>query len=263
MGDTKYNAPAAACAAEILLCLAVSPEAMPMSAIASQIGRTKSLVFRVLKELESRDCVRDVGNGRYWLGISCLELGGSFISQSDYTSTARDVLQQLSPDTRETVALATLRGNEVLYLEKWQGEYSVVTFTHVGRRLPAGCTALGKALLAEMDHEEIDRLYEEEPLPTLTMNSISSKAELIEDLEATRLRGYSVEHNESLTGRACIAGVIPQGSDEGESSESGAVSISMSLHRYEAEVAVLADQLFRARDQLASNWTTPRLFAPR
>ena len=95
------------------------------------------------------------------------------------------------------------------------------------------------------------------------MNSISSKKELIEELEVTRLRGYAVEHNESLIGRACIAVVIPQGSDEAESSESVAVSISMSLHRYEAEVAVLADQLFRARDQLASNWTTRRLFAPR
>jgi len=257
-----YAAPAAACAAEVLLALAKAPEPLSMSALAKMTGRTKSLVFRVIRELEVTDCVRVSEDGRYSLGISALELGGAYISQSDYTSTTRNVLQELSHETGETVSLATLRGSDVLYLEKWEGVYSVVTISHVGRRLPASCTALGKALLASLNHNEIAELHED-PLPTLTPQSITSVEELLTDLAATRERGYAIEVNEALVGRACVATALQATPAHPDDDPNAGVSISMALHRYESDAQQLVDQLLRARNQLNANWRTRRLFQPR
>lgn len=262
MSSPKYNAPAAACAAEILLTLAKAPEPLSMSALAKMNGRTKSLVFRVIRELEVTDCVRESEDGRYWLGISALELGGAYISQSDYTSTARNVLQELSHETGETVSLATLRGSDVLYLEKWEGVYSVVTISHVGRRLPASCTALGKVLLASLNDNEVAELHED-PLPTLTLHSIASVEELLTDLAATRERGYAIEVNEALVGRACVATALQATPVHPDDDPNAAVSISMAFHRYESDAQQLVDQLLRARNQLNENWKTRKLFQPR
>ena len=262
MGSPNYTAPAAACAAQVLLALAKAPEPHSMSALAKITGRTKSLVYRVIRELEATDCVQEVEGGRYWLGISALELGGAYISQSDYTSTARNVLQELSQETGETVSLATLRGSDVLYLEKWEGTYSVVTISHVGRRLPASCTALGKALLASLNDDEVSELHED-PLPTLTLHSIASVQELLTDLAATRERGYAIEVNEALVGRACVATALQATPAQPEANPNAAVSISMPFHRYESNAQQLVDQLLRARNQLNANWKTRRLFHPR
>ncbi len=259
MEDSRYSAPAAGCAAEILLYLARSKSPTSMSAIASGINRTKSLVFRVLKELEMQEFVRECGNGLYWLGISSLELGGSFISQSDYTTTARNVLQQLSRKTGETVSLATLRGTDVIYLEKWEGTYSVVTISHVGQRLPASCTALGKALLAELADETITALYDGE-LPTLTLHSISSLEGLLQDLYKVRETGYAVEVNEALFGRACLATVVRNQGTESLDRSTTAISISFPIHRYESGLDEFITQIFQARNQLISNLESRQLF---
>jgi len=263
MSSPNYSAPAAACAASLLLSLARASQPLSMRALAEATGTTKSLVFRVTKELEAVGYVRDDGTGCYQLGISALELGGAYISQSDYTSVARDVLQELSHDTGETVSLAALRGSDVLYLEKWEGAHSVVTISHVGRRLPANCTALGKALLAMLDDGEVSRLHQGE-LPTLTLHSIATPEELLEDLAATRQRGYAIEKNEVLVGRACIATALDPSLVGPDLLQNNAVSISMPLHRFESDdLADLAEQLMRARNQINANWKTRGLFQPR
>ena len=91
-----YAAPAAACAAEVLLALAKAPEPLSMSALAKMTGRTKSLVFRVIRELEVTDCVRVSEDGRYSLGISALELGGP-TSRNPTTPLRREMFSKNSP----------------------------------------------------------------------------------------------------------------------------------------------------------------------
>lgn len=251
MSTNKYSAPAAACAADLLNVLARSEEPLSLAEIARRLNRSKSLVFRVAKELETRDFIRESGEGRFWLGIETLELGGSYISQSDYTEAARSVLQKLSHETGETVNLGTLRGAEVLYLEKWEGANSVVTVSHVGKRIPANCTAMGKALLARLSDEEVAERFGDS-YPMLTAASLGSYQALVKELAATRERGYALDLGETLDGRACVAIALESplaGADEGV-----AVSISMTSRRFEADANELVNRLTDAGHRLDNEW---------
>lgn len=248
---TDYSAPAAACAADLLELLARSDEPLSLAEIARRLGRTKSLVFRVAKEMETRDFIQETSEGRFWLGIEVLKLGGSYISQSEYTEAARRVLQKLSNETGETVNMGTLRGAEVLYLEKWEGANSVVTVSHVGKQIPANCTAMGKVLLARLMDEEVEARFKG-TYPTLTSASLGSYATLVADLDTIRVRGYAVDLGETLDGRACVS--IALESSLASAEDGVAVSISMARHRYERDGDALLRLLMNAGKRLDSEW---------
>src|SRR5207244_10401496 len=81
--------------------------------------------------------------------------------------------------------------------------------TDVGSRLPAYCTSLGKAMLAFLPDDEIDRLYDSPAeLASRTRNTITTLARLKSELAAIRRRGYAVAQEETTEGIVCIGSPI-------------------------------------------------------
>ena len=166
----NYAAPAASCAADILRVLSHSAVPISLADLERRTVRTKSLVFRVLRELEQSQFVRRDPAGRYRLGIQAFELGPAYLTQSNFSEQIREDLQDLATQTGETANLGVLRGTEVLYLMKFVGSSSYVTISRVGGRVPANCVAIGKALLAERSDDELRRIFRD-PLPRMTPHS--------------------------------------------------------------------------------------------
>jgi DNA-binding IclR family transcriptional regulator len=225
-----YSAPAAACAAEVLRLLAGAPEPRTTADISREIGRSKSLVFRVLRELEARDLVSRAEDGRYWLSFGVLELGGAFLANSQFVRSAQLALRELSRQSGETSNMGVLRDLDVLYVLKQEGRNSIVTISHVGARIPAHCSALGKAILSQLSDQEVIARFGEN-LEPMTQRSIRTRAELLADLEKTRERGYAIELGESILGRCCIATYVPLAQD---SDEYAGVSLSFAGEDYAA-----------------------------
>lgn len=247
----NYTAPAAACAADMLMLLGGSERPLSLAEIARAVDSSKSLVFRVAKELEARDLIQESSEGRFWLGVETLELGGAYTSQSDYAESARKVLHRLSHETGETVNLGTLRGADLLYLAKWEGANSVVTVSHVGKSIPANCTAMGKALLAQLTKEEVAERFNGS-YPTLTGASLGSYGDLVKDLESIQERGYAIDESETLNGRACIAMVL----DTSLLSVEGpvAISIAMTTPRFDQKRDEFVRSMTNAVERLDSEW---------
>lgn len=238
----KYSAPAVKCAAEILKLLAASGRQLATSEIARETASSRSLVFRVLHELEAAELVRRHGDHEFWLGMQVLELGGAYASQWDFSQTVRQTMAELATDIGETVNFAVLDGAEIVYLLKQEGRYSVTTISVVGTRLPANCTSLGKAMLSTLPEEDLENRLQP-PLPASTPRSISKMADLRRALGEIRQRGYATEEGESVTGRCCVAVPIrPPGPAAGIC----ALSVSMSQERYQAESDQIADRLVAA-----------------
>src|SRR5207247_8803467 len=86
------------------------------------------------------------------------------------------------------------------------GEPHVIT--DIGSRLPAYCTSLGKAMLAFLPDDEIDRLYGAGQLLSRTKNTITTVARLKSELAAIRRRGYAVDLEETTAGVVCIGSPI-------------------------------------------------------
>src|SRR5262245_39571260 len=199
----RYAAPAAGCAADVLYLLARSPEPLSVAEMARSLDGSKSLVFRVVRELESRRLLERLSGNRFTLGVGSLEIGGSYAAKADHLELARRVLRDLARALGESVHLGVLRGSDVFYLLTEHPPGAPVTIGYAGNRLPANCTALGKALLARLSDAQVGRLFGGR-YPALTPRSLATAAALREELARVRSRGYATVDGEAIRGRAAI-----------------------------------------------------------
>lgn len=122
--------------------------AIGVSDVARSLGLHKNNAFRLLATLEIAGYVQQsADNELYHLGPRCLELAHAFARNHPFASLARPVLEELVAETGETVHLGVLRGQEVAHLDGVLPSQLLLTGSRVGERLPAHCTAIGKALL--------------------------------------------------------------------------------------------------------------------
>jgi len=167
--------------------------ALNMTQISEQIGIHKSTVHRLLATLERRDFVRrDPETGIYRLGYRLLQM--AYLSQEEIgvRQIALPFMRKLNEKYRETIDLAILDKDEVLFLDVIQSPQRVKLASSMGQRLPAFSTASGKAILAWIPESEALRILQSTNT-SFRPNAVPTSEAFLEDLRATRQRGYSVD----------------------------------------------------------------------
>ena len=169
-----------------------------------------STTFRLLATLVNHNFLEvDDLTGEYQLGFACLELARSYQAGSELLRVALPQLRRLRDFTKETVHLAALDGMEVVYLEKLEGLHAIgLMSSRVGRRAPAYCTGLGKALLSHKDPETILENMEWENLIRFNERTIIEPDALLKHFEETRRRGYALDEGEHESEVRCVAAPI-------------------------------------------------------
>jgi DNA-binding IclR family transcriptional regulator len=250
-GESRYKAPAAGCAADVLVALARSRTPLTASQLAEHTGANRSLVYRVLVELGQRGLVqeqqvRGSSSAAYSLGVGVIELGGSYAQSVPFMQSVQRSLRRLADQTAETASLATLQGDKVLYLAREEGERSVFSVSQVGKQLPASATAVGKALLAQLSDGQVRELYARpgSELRALTPASLTTMDTLLADLRKARLRGYTIEDGETVAGRCCVAVAFPV---DGPEADSVAISVSTDHARFQQVHEEFASLLLEAK----------------
>lgn len=209
--------------------------------LADELDAPRSSVYALLRTLASHGWVRtDVTGNLYALGIRSLMAGTAFLDADPYVRAARPVLVRLRDQVDETVHLARLDGDRVVYLQTQQSSQDHRPVSRVGRWLPASATSLGKALLAARGGP----LPAE--LPALTPRTIVDPVTLQADLEVTRGRGYAIDDEENTLGLRCI-GIALRYTDPVVDAISCSVPIERMTAQKEAQVV---EALLDARLQL-------------
>ena len=142
------------------------------------------------------------------MGLKLFKLGNQATARIQLREVARPYLIQLMEETKETVHLAVLDENQVLYLEKVEGPHALRMPSRVGRRIPTYCTSLGKAMLSCLDKQQVKQLLRGPRLKAYTANTATNIDELLGDLEKTRRRGYAVDDEEIELGLRCVGAPI-------------------------------------------------------
>lgn len=208
-GKSPYQVQVLDRALAILQMLSAEGPDLSLGEISTKLELHKSTVHRLIMVLERHKFIeRNSINGRLRLGLKLFELGTRAISHLDLRERARPILDRLVLETGETVHLGILDDTEVLYLEKVEPARSVRMTSSVGRRNPAYCTAMGKAIMAYMPEEQVEAIVRKHGLKALTANTITSFLELKTDLAAIRSRGYSIDNEEIEEGVRCVGCVV-------------------------------------------------------
>jgi DNA-binding IclR family transcriptional regulator len=230
--------------------LASEPRAFSAQEVASACDLSRPTAYRLLSTLASGGYVAVEAHGQYRLGTKLIVLGKHILNNLDWPSQARPILYALAEQTHETVPLGLLDGNEVLYVDKVESPQSVRMVSTIGMRNPLYCTAMGKAMLAQMAPARRRLLLDGHPLAARTPHTISDPAALEAHLEQVRAEGTAIDDEENEVGIRCIAapivtrrGVIV-----------GAVSISGPAYRLPVErlqgfAATLADAVRRISER--------------
>jgi len=198
--------------------------------ITKRLGFTQTTVFRIITNLADAGYLqKNLETGKFRLGMKLFLLGNRVKPYHHLSSAARPLLRTLSKKTGETVHLAVLQRYQVLYLDKIEGSHTVrVVVSQVGQKLPAHCSGVGKALLANLPLNKVKEATEEHGLPSFTPNTITTWNRLKIELEETQARGYAVDNEEIELGLKCVAAPLFV-----EEKIVAAISISSPKERFE------------------------------
>ncbi len=195
---------------EILDFLAACGGQTSVSEAAAHLAVDRSTSSRLLATLADVGyVVQDPDTQRYRLGTKLLRIGSVLLDSLDVREASHDQLRAVARATGEPAHLAVLEGTEAVFLDQCPGTAVITVNTgDVGSRDPLYCTAVGRALLADLEDQEIRRLLADVDLVRLTPRTITTMPELLSVVDQVRVDGYAFEVEESHVGVHCLAAPV-------------------------------------------------------
>lgn len=195
-------------ALDILLCFSAQTPALSMTQISQKMHLNKSTIHRLLATLEKKRFIRrDPETGIYRLGIQLLQMANLSLDDMNIRHLSMPYMKKLVDEFRETVDLAILDGEEVIFIDSVEGPQRVKLAALPGQHLPAYNTASGKAILAGLTESETNRIFNTFNHPTDPLYQEKFMA-FKEDLKATRERGYAMDCEALEPGVNAVAAAI-------------------------------------------------------
>ncbi len=189
--------------------LAAEDRGLTLSEIAGRTSLPVSTVHRLLTTLQVAGYVRFAPERGVWqIGVQAFIVGIAFVRSREITAFARPVLYRMMEASGESANLAIADQGEIVYMSQVESREMMRAMAKPGARVGMYCSALGKALLAEMPVPEVRKLVEWRGLPRLTANTITSPERLFEELATVRAQGYAVDDEEHSIGLRCVAAAI-------------------------------------------------------
>ena len=229
-----------------LLAFCENPNGYTLTELATQLAVPKSSISPIIHTLESNHYLEfDSLTARYCIGRRAFEVGSAYVRNDVFYSRALSIMRNIVNRCSETCHIGELQGSEVVYLMKIESPQPIRMISAVGKRLPANCVALGKALLCEYTLDEIKALFKD-GLPRMTKSSITDVNELYRQIVQIRETHIAREKEENYQYIQCLATPIYK-----NGKPVLALSVSVPTFRYTEEKGAQIEQLLmEAKDSL-------------
>jgi IclR family transcriptional regulator, pca regulon regulatory protein len=205
---------------------------LTLTEIARRADLDPGTAFRLVKTLVSLGYVQQVeGAKRYILGLKVLDLGFNAIARMDLHTRARPILRSLVGKVNEAASIGVLDGPDVVYIERVHaGLVRLGVNVRIGSRIPAYCSAIGRAILAYLPKSVCGEVLAMRDRVRLTARTLVTLPEIEGRLRIVRRRGYEVVDEETVNGlRAMAAPVLDADGHPHASVSVTAASVSLSL----------------------------------
>lgn len=142
----------------------------------------------------------------YSLLPKVLTLGHAYLSSTPLAVTAQPILDRLSNELHEACSMATLEGDEVLYVARSATPQRLISVDlSVGSRLPAYCTSMGRILLAALDDAALTDYLEHANLQIKTSRTLNTAEAIRASVEEIRQKGWVIIDQELEVGLRSLA----------------------------------------------------------
>jgi DNA-binding IclR family transcriptional regulator len=193
----------------LLSALAAAGRAVNVSEAAELAGLDRSSAQRMLYTLRALGYLRqDEESRRYRLAARVLDLAHGFLQADVLRRVALPFLDDLARRCEETVNLTELDGADVVYVARFPSRHVVSVDLAIGTRLPAWCTAPGRAILSRLDEAERAKLVPAEPLARATPRTARSRREVLARIVRAAKDGFALNDQETFVGDISVAAPV-------------------------------------------------------
>jgi IclR family pca regulon transcriptional regulator len=220
---------------------------MTLSEAACRAGVTRASARRILLSLVDLGYAAQQG-GRFSLRPKVLDLGRSYLASQGLSATAQPLIERLSAEIQESVSLAVLDGDEIVYIARSAVSRLVTISIGIGSRLPAFSTALGRTLAADLPADVLESLLASAPIRQYNARTVTDPLELRKILARVRAQGFALVDDELEVGLRSLAVPVRNSSGAviaalGTSSYAGRVSRKTLLDEVLPKLKALEDVL--------------------
>lgn len=191
----------------LLVIQSFSPQTpqMTISQLAAKTGLSRAAVRRCLYTLTKLGFAGIEDGSRYALRPRMLTLANSYSASNSLSTAAQPILERMSAVLRESFSVATLDGDDIVYIARSSVSRVMSDDLHIGSRLPAYCTSMGRVLLAYLPGDQLEQYLARITLTPFTARTVTSIDKLRLALRNVRRHGYALVDQEYEVGLRSLA----------------------------------------------------------
>ena len=233
--NTVYKVQALERALDILECFSFQNRQLSLTDVVNSTGLNKTTAKRLIANLTARGYLQqDPQTKLYQLGMRLFEMGGIVFSSFSLRQAAAYPMTQLQTQTGATVLLGVRMQEELVYIDKREGDGMIRISSDIGWRRPLHYGMLGMVLLAGLEAKEVRRILKNTPLQAHTPFSVTDPDAFSLRLEQIRDQGYILEKEEAVEGVFGIAAPIRDYSRQVVAALGIALPLSSSIRKKES-----------------------------
>jgi len=184
----------------VLESLAQSENGMGVSALARELGTSKTRIYRHLQTLkDSKYVVQDKETERYSLGLRLYFLGEAIAERFDLIAASRRDVRRLRDKLDQTVQVSSVIGEELVILFVARGRGMIDIGMRVGSRYGIHSTAGGKIYMAFGPPSVAEKVLAG-PLNKYTDKTVTNPTEIRAELDRVKRKGWAGAPEETLIG---------------------------------------------------------------
>jgi DNA-binding IclR family transcriptional regulator len=196
-------------ATDIISLFCKAPGQLGITEIATALNLNKGTVWGLVTTLEqARYLQQDTATRKYRVGPKLFELGTVYVGGLEINTKGARPAQSLADRTKLNARIGVWDQGTVLITFLAVPRSEDYISHQIGPRVPAYCSAIGKALLANLEPSKLKEYLREIDLVRHTCATITSREKLRSELETTRERGYSISREEMIPGLAALGAPI-------------------------------------------------------
>ena len=181
----------------------VEHKTVSITKLAKQMGVNKSTLYRYLTTLKKMGYLAQDENDGYYLTDKLMKMAAGVVPQMEIRELVLPYLEEMARLSGYNSNLGFWNGSEILYLAQ-KRPHPLAGFS-VGETIPAYCSALGKAILANLSNTDLENYLNKVEFNKYSRLTITNQDDLIDELKKIQQLGYAVMDGEMLEGLVGIA----------------------------------------------------------
>lgn len=177
--------------------------------LAERSGLDRSATQRLANTLHTEGMLeKDPDTRRFRPSHAWLQLAYAYYWSDPLVGQAIPKLIDLSQELGETINLAELSGDHIVYVSRLPCKRTYFAATIIGRRLPALSTSGGRAMLSTFPEDERNRAIETWPIKRFTPSTTTDRAVIRESIERAVLDGFAISTGQMILNEIGVAAPI-------------------------------------------------------